>query len=225
MTEKRKTAGETAIQKLTYEGNSITFATGDNVMMNATQMCKPFGKTTKDWLVNKSTREFLNMLSSVRGIPLTDLVVIYQGGTNQGTWMHEDVAIEFARWLSPKFAIWCNDRIKDMVRGTVTSKVLPTGKVKPRELSSELAAFYVELRQWVRRIDVQHVGERAGVTEGHVMKVMRGTGMSVSVLQLLVEKAAGNRTKGLHTDIRCRLAAKVQMRQLAFNFMGEGGAK
>lgn len=33
----------------------------------------------------------------------------------QGTWMHEDVALEFARWLSPEFAIWCNDRIKELL--------------------------------------------------------------------------------------------------------------
>lgn len=29
--------------------------------------------------------------------------------------MHEDVALEFARWLSPAFAIWCNDRIKEIL--------------------------------------------------------------------------------------------------------------
>lgn len=30
--------------------------------------------------------------------------------------MHEDVALEFARWLSPQFAIWCNDRIKELFK-------------------------------------------------------------------------------------------------------------
>ena len=35
--------------------------------------------------------------------------------------MHEDVAMEFARWLSPKFAIWCNDRIKELARTGVTT--------------------------------------------------------------------------------------------------------
>ena len=35
--------------------------------------------------------------------------------------MHEDVAMEFARWLSPEFAIWCNDRIKELLlTGTVS---------------------------------------------------------------------------------------------------------
>lgn len=39
----------------------------------------------------------------------------------QGTWMHEDVAMEFARWLSPTFAIWCNDRIKELLKYGMTA--------------------------------------------------------------------------------------------------------
>lgn len=85
-----------------YEGNSITFRRGDAVMVSATEMAKPFGKTTKDWLRNQSTQEFISTLSAVRQILPTDLVVIKQGGNGeQGTWFHEDVAMEFARWLSP----------------------------------------------------------------------------------------------------------------------------
>lgn len=38
--------------------------------------------------------------------------------------MHEDVALEFARWLSPAFAIWCNDRIKELLKNGSTE--LPT---------------------------------------------------------------------------------------------------
>lgn len=99
-----------------YNGSPITFQKGDSVMVNATEMAKPFGKLAKDWLYNKSTKEFLSTLSSVRTIPLTALVEIKQGGNKeQGTWMHEDVALEFARWLSPAFAIWCNDRIKELL--------------------------------------------------------------------------------------------------------------
>lgn len=99
-----------------YNGSPITFQKGDSVMVNATEMAKPFGKLAKDWLSNKSTKEFLSTLSSVRTIPLTALVEIKQGGNKeQGTWMHEDVAMEFARWLSPAFAIWCNDRIKELL--------------------------------------------------------------------------------------------------------------
>lgn len=50
------------------------------------------------------------------------MVEIKQGGNGeQGTWMHEDVAMEFARWLSPAFAIWCNDRIKELLQYGMTA--------------------------------------------------------------------------------------------------------
>lgn len=62
---------------------------GENLMVNATEMAKPFGKLAKDWLSNKSTNEFIHTLSAVRGIVLTELVVVKQGGNGeQGTWMH-----------------------------------------------------------------------------------------------------------------------------------------
>lgn len=106
-----------------YEGNKVSFAKSDNVMINATEMAKPFRKTTKDWLRTDAAKEFIGSLSAVRQICPTDLVVVKQGGDPklQGTWMHEDVALEFARWLSPKFAIWCNDQIKELLTtGTVS---------------------------------------------------------------------------------------------------------
>lgn len=104
-----------------YDNNPITFQLGEATMVNATEMAKPFGKLVKDWLKNNQTKEFINTLSTVRNILLTDLVKVKQGGTAQGTWLHEDVALEFARWLSPSFAIWCNDRIKDLMRYGMTA--------------------------------------------------------------------------------------------------------
>lgn len=111
-----------------YNNSPISFQKGENIMINATEMAKPFGKRTNDWLSNKQTQEFLNELSSVRQIPVTGnsattLVKVVQGGNPelQGTWMHEDVALEFARWLSPSFAIWCNDRIKELLTTGSTS--------------------------------------------------------------------------------------------------------
>ncbi len=105
-----------------YNGSEISFLSGENVMLNATQMAKPFNKTTKDWLRNNQTNEFLSTLSAVRQIRLSDLVTIKQGGNGeQGTWFHEDVALEFARWLSPAFAIGCNDRIKELLKSGVAT--------------------------------------------------------------------------------------------------------
>ena len=91
-------------------------------MVNATEMAKAFGKTTKDWLRTKSAEEFITSLSAVRQICPSELVRIIQGGNSvQGTWMHEDVVLEFARWLSPAFSIWCNDHIKELLTTGVTT--------------------------------------------------------------------------------------------------------
>lgn len=79
-------------------------------------MAKPFGKSAAHWLRNQSTQEFLQEYSTLRNRNLADLVEVVNGGNSgNGTWMHEDVALEFARWLSPAFAIWCNDRIKELL--------------------------------------------------------------------------------------------------------------
>lgn len=35
--------------------------------------------------------------------------------------MHEDVALDFAQWLSVDFRLWCNDRIKELMKTGVTT--------------------------------------------------------------------------------------------------------
>ena len=90
-------------------------------MVNATEMAKPFSKEAKHWLTNQSTMDYIVELSKVRNLTLADLVKVTKGGNNAGTWLHEDVALEFARWLSPAFAIWCNDRIKELMQTGVAT--------------------------------------------------------------------------------------------------------
>ena len=105
-----------------YNGNPITFYKGDNVMVNATEMAKPFGKLVGDWIRLKTTTEFAEALSADMQIPISALIQVVKGGNNeQGTWMHEDIALEFARWLSPAFAIWCNKRIKELLQYGMTA--------------------------------------------------------------------------------------------------------
>lgn len=105
-----------------YNGSPITFSNGDSVLVNATEMAKPFGKLVGDWTRLKSTTEFLTALSTDMQIPISALIQSVKGGNaEQGTWLHEDVALEFARWLSPAFAIWCNKRIKELLTTGVTT--------------------------------------------------------------------------------------------------------
>lgn len=109
-------------QVYNYNGNNITFQLGNgDVMVNATEMAKAFGKTPKDYLRTQSAQELINALSvRLKCLP-TDLVIVKNGGTNYGTWLHEDIALDFAQWLSVDFKLWCNDRIKELLKTGVTT--------------------------------------------------------------------------------------------------------
>lgn len=148
-----------------YNGNPVTFQIGTATMVNATEMAKPFGKVAKDWLRTNQAQEFLSTLSAVRQICPTDLVQIRQGGndhTAQGTWMHEDVALEFARWLSPQFAIWCNDRIKELLKHGVTAMpdLLDNALSNPEPLIKALTELK-EARERVSAIE-EEISRMAG---------------------------------------------------------------
>lgn len=108
-----------SLQVYAYNGANISFLSnnGSSLMINATEMAKPFGKNASHWLRNQSTKEYINELAALRNCKGSDLVQIENG---MGCWMHEDVALEFARWLSPAFAIWTNDRIKELMTTGVT---------------------------------------------------------------------------------------------------------
>jgi hypothetical protein len=85
---------------------------------NATLMCKANGKKLNDYLRLKRSKSYLEALSLDTGIPVTNLYIIIQGlGSGdeaglQGTWVHPDVAISIAAWISPKFEVWANKTLR-----------------------------------------------------------------------------------------------------------------
>lgn len=123
------------IIKQTFEGQNITFKTIDGVVyVNATEMAKPFGKFVANWMDSESTKEYLEKIALIIGKPIIKLV-IKQAGRYGGTWMHEDVAMEFARWLEPTFSIWMNKQIKTL---------LTTGKVELANTSHNVPKTFAE---------------------------------------------------------------------------------
>jgi hypothetical protein len=105
-----------------YKGYEISFQREDgSVMVNATEMAKAFDKRPADWLRTEQSERLLNAMAASQKCVPADLVKVINGGGNYGTWMHEDVALLFAQWLSPEFYIWCNDRIKELLKVGMTA--------------------------------------------------------------------------------------------------------
>ncbi len=88
-----------AVQTFHYNGSNITFLKVSNIMVNATQMAKPFGKRPVDYLRLPSTNELINAIVRKSHISENQLVITKQGnlGSGGGTWFHEYVALDFAR--------------------------------------------------------------------------------------------------------------------------------
>lgn len=112
-----------------FEQTAITFTIGDSVMVNATDMAKAFGKRPAEWQRLPSTLDFLTAYEAMGKSHRSEAIRTEVG---VGTWFHEDIALEFARWLSPAFAIWCNDRIKEL---------LTTGRTEIREKTEDEKLF------------------------------------------------------------------------------------
>lgn len=109
-------------QIFNYNGNNITFQLGNgDVMANATEMAKPFSKSPNDYLRLPSTRKLIEAVTGKSRIDENQLVKTLRGGNNQGTWLHEDIALDFAQWLSIDFKLWCNDRIKELLKHGMTA--------------------------------------------------------------------------------------------------------
>lgn len=135
-----------------YKDKEITFQlTGkEGVMINATQMAKAFGKLPHEYLRLPSTQELIEVIKG-RSLNSDYQAVITKPGTPQfggGTWMCEDLALDFAQWLSVDFKLWCNDRIKELltIGFTATPDTLENILTNP-DLIIGLASKLKEARQ------------------------------------------------------------------------------
>lgn len=114
-----------------YEGTTISF--GEEGWFNATEAAAHFGKEPNEWLRLEETQAYIRDLcqiyqeksiTSKSGLnPDLEVSVFTQKnfvrtrrGNHGGTWLHLDLAVIFARWCSPRFAIWCDIAIRDVLR-------------------------------------------------------------------------------------------------------------
>jgi phage antirepressor YoqD-like protein len=86
-----------------------------------------------NFLRAQQTQDYIVALKSVTGLLDNQILIIIQHGVaqQQGTWMHENLAIEFARWLSPEFGVWCNTKIRELLLTGYTSLKQSYDKMLP----------------------------------------------------------------------------------------------
>lgn len=94
-----------------YNGKPVSFDfTKDrNVMVNATEMAKIFGKKINHFMENETTKSFISECLKSRNSGFLNVeseADLYISKQKSGTWMHRILAIKFAAWLDPAFELW-----------------------------------------------------------------------------------------------------------------------
>lgn len=116
-----------SVQSFNFGNIAVSFR--EDGYLNATQIAAHFGKLPKDYLKTEQTQQYISALAeslSERTKILTDknqIVIVKKGNSKnftQGTWLHPKLAIHFARWLNPKFAVWCDEQIEALLNGKVS---------------------------------------------------------------------------------------------------------
>ncbi|MCT4604462.1 MAG: KilA-N domain-containing protein [Marinifilum sp.] len=116
------------IVKKNFGGSDVTFEPAlmnQNVMVNATQMAKVFGKRPVEFLRNDQTQKFIEAFCQSENLhfgdefsPKGQVVKIQKGDPSvSGTWMTRILALKFAAWLSPEFEIWVFKTIEEIMFG------------------------------------------------------------------------------------------------------------
>lgn len=108
------------IVPMNYDDHSFPFAS--DCWFNATVAAKHHGKRVKNWTILESTRDYVVELAQELDIEpfnskgqISTLLIRIEKGRYGGTWMHPELAVEFARWLSVKFARACDRHIKNLL--------------------------------------------------------------------------------------------------------------
>lgn len=118
-----------SIQTFSFNQFSVSFQ--ENGYLNATAIAEQYDKRVGNYLRNERTQEYITALTERLFNPETrnrataenQLVIIKKGGNDkksQGTWLHPKLAVDFARWLDPKFAVWCDEQIEALLNGKVS---------------------------------------------------------------------------------------------------------
>lgn len=113
---------KTIIEKFQEQEIAFDLMRGD-LMVNATEMAKPFGKGKRpsDFLRLKSTDNLISAMksdSNYRTSAVVESEILQtREGQHGGTFLCEDLAMAFAMWLSPEFHVWILKTVREIIFG------------------------------------------------------------------------------------------------------------
>ena len=115
----------------TYNDLDVIFT--EDAYVNITPIAKYYNKRPNDYLRLARTEEYIQALagklsSAGNPVDVNSLVITAEGGfsNSNGTWLHPKMVIDFARWLNPEFALWCDEQIENILKTKQVEFQMPT---------------------------------------------------------------------------------------------------
>jgi hypothetical protein len=202
----------------------------DELFFNATLMAKQFGKKPDDFLRLQSTKEYIEEIikeSHFGNSRSENLIRVTNGGKYKGTWLHQELAYEFAGWLSPLFRRnlhkWVESRINDEHQRQQNRLKLKTGFLP---LTNAIQSAHKELKSYHFSNECNLINRLVTGLSTKKFKQLHGLknvrdGLTFEQLQLMDKLQAQNTSLielGFNFDERKELLTR---RLISFNqFMG-----
>jgi hypothetical protein len=101
----------------------IIFQRKNDGYINASALCNASGKSFNQYRELQTTKKFLEALEKSNGIKKEQLIQTHLGtsASERGIWVHPQVAIALAQWLSPEFQVRVTKWVTDWLSGAIKS--------------------------------------------------------------------------------------------------------
>jgi hypothetical protein len=106
---------KTAIKTLDFNGIGIQFSADG--WLNATASADALGKERLDnFLASSTYLEYASVVAKANSLEIGELKKARRGRYGSGTFLHPELAVCFARWISPDFAYWCDKQVPALLQ-------------------------------------------------------------------------------------------------------------
>lgn len=206
---------EAGIVKLTFQGTDIRV---DQEMVSLTDMWKaggsPPNKRPTEW-VRYAGAEFVEFIGENLkvGNAHVEAIRVVRGGNAAATWAHWQIAMAYAKYLSPAFHAWCNEVVRaHMTRHAAQPNVAAEVLAVVQVLGESVAGLVKQYDAMVRRQDAFEARLSDGITSAVEAAVGAAVARTVDVVvKATVEQAVEAK---LANDPRVAVQARISAREL-----------